>query len=176
MSSSSGSSLKNWALGIIGAVVTAVLIFVIEQKLTVQTGKPNQQQTEQPQEQPSIVSVNGQVFDNAAKRLLENVIVRVHISSFNEEQKTDSLGRYAFSVEGFDPRLAGSMQVEAPGFKTLTYNLSLQQMSAMQDLYLDAVGPAPPTGVGVTPVTSHPAAAHYVARIDAKRISTLTHR
>jgi hypothetical protein len=42
MSSSSGSSLKNWALGIIGAVVTAVLIFVIEQKLTVQTDKPNQ--------------------------------------------------------------------------------------------------------------------------------------
>lgn len=175
MSSSSGSSLKNWALGIIGAVVTAVLIFVIEQKLTVQTDKPNQQQTEKPQE-PSIVSVNGQVFDNAAKRLLENVIVRVHISSFNEQQKTDSLGRYAFSVEGFDPRLAGSMQVEAAGFKTLTYNLSLQQMSAMQDLYLDAIGPAPPTGVGVAPVTSHPAAAHYVARIDAKRISTLTHR
>jgi hypothetical protein len=175
VSSSSGSSLKNWALGIIGAVVTAVLVFVIEQKLTVQTDKPNQQQTEKPQE-PSIVSVNGQVFDNAAKRLLENVIVRVHISSFNEEQKTDSLGRYAFSVEGFDPRLAGSMQVEAAGFKTLTYNLSLQQMSAMQDLYLDAVGPAPPTGLGVTPVTSHPAAAHYVAWIDAKRISTLTHR
>ncbi len=93
---SSASSFKNWALGIIGTVLTAVLIFVIEQKLT---EKP----TEKPAE-TTIVSVNGQVFDSAAKRLLENVNVRLHVSSFNDEQKTDSFGRYAFSLEGFDPK------------------------------------------------------------------------
>ena len=156
---SSASSFKNWALGIIGAVLAAVLIFVIERKLT-------------PRE-PLIVSVNGQVFDSAAKRLLENVIVRLHVSSFNDEQKTDSLGRYAFSIEGFDPRLTGSMQVEAPGYKSLTYNLSLKQMSEMQDIYIDSLGPAPPTGLGT--VTSHPAVAtRYVARLDVRRIAAAT--
>jgi hypothetical protein len=155
---SSASSFKNWSLGIIGAVLTTVLVFAIEQKLT---------------EKKEIVSVNGQVFDSG-KRLLENVTVRLHVSSVNEEQKTDYLGRYAFSIEGFDPRLTGSMQLEAAGFTARTYNLTLQQMSAMQDLYLDSLGPAPPTGLGGAvdgTVTSHPAATRYVARIDAKRIA-----
>lgn len=160
---SSRGSIKNWILGIVGSVITAVLIFVITQSLTKKT--PNS---------PTIVSVNGRVFDNVAKRLLENVVVSLHISSFNEEQSTDSLGRYAFSLEGFDPRLSGSMHVTAPGYKPLTYNLSLQQMSETQDLYLDPLGPAPPTGVGA--VTSHPVATtRYVARIDPKRISALVH-
>jgi len=169
---SSASSFKNWALGIIGTVLTAVLIFVIEQKLTEK--KPPEGPTE-----TTIVSINGQVFDNGAKRLLENVIVRLHVSSFNDEQKTDSFGRYAFSLEGFDPRLSGSMRIEAPGYKPLSYNLSLKQMSEMQDLYLDSLGPAPPTGVGAavdSTVTSHPAATRYVARVDVKRIAAATRR
>jgi hypothetical protein len=167
-SASSDNSLKTWALGIIGTVLAAVLIFVIEQKLTVQPPQPKQ---------PTIVSVNGQVFDGGAKRLLENAVVRLHVSSFNGEQSTDSEGRYAFSLEDFDPRLSGTLQVEAAGYQALTYNLTLQQMSTMQDLNLVAVGPAPPTGVTIPGVvTSHPAlASHYVPRIDVKRISALAH-
>ena len=168
--SSSGTSFRNWALGIIGTVLTAVLIFVIEQKLTKPTEKPTE---------TMIVSVSGQVFDNGAKRLLENVIVRLHVSSLNEEQKTDSFGRYAFSLEGFDPKLSGSMRIEAPGYKPLTYNLSLKQMSEMQDSYLDSLGPAPPTGsVGSVDgiVISHPITTRYVARIDTKRIAATTRR
>jgi hypothetical protein len=165
-SSSSGFSFRTWVFGIIGSVITAVLIFVITHQLV-----------DRPKER-TIVSVNGQVFDNAARRLLENVVVHLHVTSFNEEQRTDSFGRYAFSLEGFDPALSGSMHIEAPGYKPVTYNLSLKRMSEMQDLYLDALGPAPPTGLGATAdgsVTSHPAASHYVARIDAKRISALIH-
>jgi len=161
-SSPSGTSFKNWALGIIGAVLTTVLAFYIEQKITDKS------------KETTIVSINGQVFDNGAKRLLENVIVRLHVSSFNDEQKTDSFGRYAFSLEGFDPKLSGSMRIEAPGYKTLTYNLSLKQMSELQDLYIDSLGPAPPTGLGT--VTSHPAATRYVARVDVKRIAAATRR
>lgn len=167
-SASSSGTFKNWALGIIGTVLTAVLIFVIEQKLTKPTEKPTE---------TMIVSVSGQVFDNGAKRLLENVIVRLHVSSFNDEQKTDSFGRYAFSLEGFDPRLSGSMRIEAPGYKPLTYNLSLKQMSEMQDLYLDSVGLAPPGGLGGAvdgTVTSHPLTTRYVARMDVKRIAAAT--
>ena len=169
MSSSSGASLKKWVLGTIGAILTPVLIFVIEQKLT-----------QKPKEAPIIVFVNGQVFDRTANRVLENVFVRLHLLSVNEEQKTDSLGRYSFSLEGFDPRLSGSMQIEAPGYKPLTYNLSLKQMSEMQDLYLDALGPSAPTGTGATvdgsTVTSHPAATHYIARMDPRRVTALINR
>jgi hypothetical protein len=164
--SNSGTSYKNWALGIVGAVLTTVLVFVIEQKLTV---KPTDKSPVTPTE---IVSLNGRVYDNAAKRLLENVAVHVHVSTYDQEQNTDSEGRYAFSLEGFDPRLSGSMRVEAAGYKTLTYNLPLKQMSEMQDVYLEAIGPAPPTGVGNGGVISHiPLETHYVARADAKRIS-----
>jgi hypothetical protein len=63
-------SSTSWEVRIVQtdrAVLTTVLVFVIEQKLT-----------EKPKD---IVSVNGQVFDSAAKRLLENVIVRLHVSS-----------------------------------------------------------------------------------------------
>jgi hypothetical protein len=166
-SSSSGFSFKQWMMGIVGAVLTAVLIFVITQKLN-----------EKPKER-AIVSVNGQVFDRVARRLLENVVIRLRISSFNEEQRTDSLGRYAFSLEGFDPRLSGSMNVEAPGYRPLTYNLTLKQMSEMQDLYLDGVGPAPPSGLGASvdgkTVTGHPPASRYAPRLDPKRISALVH-
>jgi hypothetical protein len=168
-----GTSYKSWAMGIIGAVLTTVLGFVIEQKLT---NKPPDKPTPAPVE---IVSVNGRVFDSAAKRLLENVAVHVHVSTYDQEQNTDSEGRYAFSLEGFDPRLSGSMQVEAAGYKSLTYNLPLQQMSAMQDVYLELTGPAPPTGLGAAAgsvVISHaPVETHYVARMDAKRISAAAH-
>ncbi len=71
-------------------------------------------------------------------------------------------------------KLSGSMRIEAPGYKPLTYNLSLKQMSELEDLYIDSLGPAPPTGLGAATdgaVTSHPAATRYVARIDAKRIA-----
>jgi hypothetical protein len=169
--SNSGTSYKNWALGIIGAVLTTVLVFVIEQKLT---NKPPDKPTPTPVE---IVSVNGRVFDSAAKRLLENVAVHVHVSTYDQEQNTDSEGRYAFSLEVFDPRLSGSMEVVAAGYKTLTYNLPLQQMSQMQDVYLELTGSLPPTGgsSGGNPVViSHaPIETHYLARLDPKRISAL---
>jgi hypothetical protein len=168
--SNSGTSYKNWALGIIGAVLTTVLVFVIEQKLT---NKPPDKTTSTPVE---IVSVNGRVFDAVAKRLLENVAVHVHVSTYDQEQNTDSEGRYAFSLEGFDPRLSGSMKVEAAGYKTLTYNLPLQQMSAMQDVYLESTGSPPGgTATGNSVVISHvPIQVHYIARMDPKRISALT--
>jgi len=163
--SSSSGSFKTWILGILGAVITAVLIFAIEQKLTVKEPPPN------------IVSLNGQVFDSAAKRLLENVEVRVHVATFSDEQKTDSLGRYAFSLGGFDSRLSGSIHLEAPGYKPLDRNLSLKEMSELQDLYLEAVAPAPPTGLGATvvggAVTSHAATTVYRARLDPRKISAL---
>ena len=155
-------------LGILTLIVAPLVIFYFEQRWTAKSTSPTPPQSR-------IISVNGQVVDGSAKGLLENVAVRIHVSTFNEEQKTDSLGRYAFSLENFSPEMAGSMSVEAPGYKPLTYNLSLQAMSELHDITLDVTGPVQPTGTGV--VITHPAAAtRYVPRIDVKKLSALTHR
>lgn len=167
---SSGTSFKGWILGILGAVITAVIIFWVQQQLS--------QKPAPPPPAHSIVSVNGRVFDRGAKRLLENAVVRLHLASLQEEQRTDSEGRYAFSVEDFDLRQSGSMQIEAAGYKPLTFNLSLQEMSAMQDQFLDVLNPAPPTGAGVAVDGSvgggkSAVIGKYVARTDIKRMSVL---
>jgi hypothetical protein len=167
---SSGSSFKTWILGILGAVITAVLIFYLEQWIT---KPPTQAPTH------SFVYINGRVIDRTANRLLQSAIVQLRVETFNESQSTDSEGRYAFTVEDFDPQLSGSMQIEASGYKPLSLNLSLQEMSAIQDQLLDAQNPAATTG---SSATQNPAAGgakgavvgKYMVRPDFKRISALT--
>jgi len=164
----SDSSFKNWILGIIGAVITAVLIFVIEQKLT--------HPTPSPKPRDAIIHVAGQVLD-ASKHVLENVRVTVQVSTFDKSQPTDSLGRYNLSVENVNPELSGSIRWEAAGFKTVTYNETLQQMSSRDSVVLDSLAPAPPGGLGVTPggVVIHPGVTQYVKRPDFARLVVPVH-
>lgn len=166
---SSDTSLKGWILGILGTVIATVLIFVIEQKLTHPTPSPKPRDT--------IIHVAGQVLD-ASKHVLENVRVTVQVSTYDKSQPTDSLGRYNLSVENVNPELSGSIRWEAAGFKTVTYNETLQQMSSQDSVVLDALGPAPPGGLGATPggVVIHPAVAQYVKRPDFARLIIPSHR
>jgi hypothetical protein len=166
---SSDTSLKGWILGILGTVIATVLIFVIEQKLTHPTASPKPRDT--------IIHVAGQVLD-ASKHVLENVRVTVQVSTYDKSQPTDSLGRYNLSVENVNPELSGSIKWEAAGFKTVTYNETLQQMSSRDSVVLDALGPAPPGGLGATPggVVIHPAVAQYVKRPDFARLIVPSHR
>jgi len=160
---SSDTSLKGWILGILGTVIAAVLIFVIEQKLTHPTPSPKPRDV--------IIHVAGQVLD-ASKHVLENVRVTVQVSTYDKSQPTDSLGRYNLSVENVNPELSGSIKWEAAGFKTVTYNETLQQMSSRDSVVLDPLGPAPPGGLGATPggVVIHPAVVQYVKRPDFARL------
>lgn len=165
---SSDTSFKNWILGILGAVITAVLIFVVEQKLTHPTSVPHPRDT--------IIHVAGQVLD-ASKHVLENVHVTVQVATYDKTQSTDSLGRYNLSVENVNPDLSGSIRVEASGFKTVTYNETLQEMSNRENVVLDAIGPPPPGGLGATSggVVIHPAVAQYVKRPDFARLIVARH-
>lgn len=165
---SSDTSLKSWILGILGAVITAVLIFVIEQKLTHPPAAPKPREI--------IVHVAGQVLD-ASKHVLENVHVTVQVATYDKTQSTDSLGRYNLSVENVNPDLSGSIRVEASGFKTVTYNETLQEMSNRESVVLDATSPAPPGGLGATSggVVIHPAVAQYVKRPDFARLIVARH-
>jgi hypothetical protein len=165
---SSDTSFKGWTLGILGSVIAAVLIFVIEQRLT--------HPTPSPKPRDAIIHVAGQVLD-ASKHVLENVHVTVQVSTYDKSQPTDSLGRYNLSVENVNPELSGSIKWEAAGFKTVTYNETLQQMSSRDSVVLDALGPAPPGGLGATSggVVIHPAVAQYVKRPDFARLVVPVH-
>jgi hypothetical protein len=110
MPDSSNGSFKNWILGVLGAVLAALIIFVAEQYLT----KPAH----------TFISINGRVIDETANRLISNALVTLSGQSVNEQQRTDSEGRYAFSLEDFDPSLSGSMVIEAAGYRRKTLNMS----------------------------------------------------
>jgi hypothetical protein len=176
MPSANFSGLQKGLMGLFGAILVPVAIFAIEQWIT----KP-------PTPTPptaAIISLNGQVIDRSANRLLEGVAVQVKVSTYWQQQTTDSLGRYAFSIEGFDPRLSGSIQASAPGYKPVIYNESLQEMTTLQSLDLDALPeptpepshskPAPLPGKPA--ITSHPLTARYVPRLDAQRFTAQVHR
>jgi hypothetical protein len=173
----SDTSFKSWTVGILGAVITAVLIFVIEQKLTNTTSVQTPAHTTQGKTpRDTIIHVAGQVLD-ASKHVLENVRVTVQVATYDKSQSTDSLGRYNLSVENVNPDLSGSIRVQASGFKTVTYNETLQEMSNRESVVLDAISPAPPGGVGATPggVVIHPAVAQYVKRPDFARLVVARH-
>jgi hypothetical protein len=165
------NTFKNWILGILSAVIIGVTVPLVLRRLNRDSA---------PKPAPTIISVSGRVFDRSARRLIENALVRLQVGTQNDQQNTDSEGRYAFSLADFDPRTAGSMLIEAAGYQPLTHNLSLQQMSDMQDQYLDAVisqptptNPPPPTGGG--PVTVHPGIATYVKRPDFRQLTASKH-
>jgi hypothetical protein len=165
------NTFKNWILGILSAVIIGVAVPVVVKRLN---------NNPAPKPAPEIISISGRVFDRNARRLIEDALVRLQVGAQKDQQNTDSEGRYAFSLADFDPRTAGSMLIEAAGYQPLTHNLSLQQMSDMQDQYLDAVisqptatNPPPPVGGG--PVKVHPGIATYVKRPDFRQLIAVKH-
>ena len=151
--------MKKTLLAIFSTVAASILIFVIKQHLQ----RP----------EPTVISVNGQVLEKSANRLLENVLVRVHCQTVNETQPSDSLGRFAFSLDGFKPTTVGSISAQAPGYSPVTYNMSLQEMTGLRTIYLEATPSLPGNPANERPVVSHPAATQYVIRPDIKRLSSL---
>lgn len=165
------NTFKNWILGILSAVIIGVAVPVVLKRVN---------NNPAPKPAPEIISISGRVFDRNARRLIENALVRLQVGAQKDQQNTDSEGRYAFSLADFDPRTAGSMLIEAAGYQPLTHNLSLQQMSDMQDQYLDAVisqptATPPPPPVGGGPVTIHPGIATYVKRPDFRQLVAVKH-
>jgi hypothetical protein len=164
------NSLKNWFLGILSAVIIGVTVPVLLKRLN-----------SEPAQKPAahtVISISGRVFDRNTKQLMENAQVRLHVGPQQDQQATDSDGRYAFSLMDFDPRMAGSMLIEATGYRPLTHNLSLQQMSEMQDQYLVAVATQPPTTTPPGPpgrgaVIVHPGLTMYLKRPDIRQLTAV---
>src|SRR5215467_4389891 len=115
-SSSSDGSFKGMIIGTVGVIIAGVSVPLLLNWLN----------PDRPVSKPTIISIGGRVFDETSKRLLENVLVRLHVGTQEEQQNTDSEGRYAFSLEGFDPRIAGTIDFAASGYQPRSYNRPLQ--------------------------------------------------
>lgn len=176
------SSLRSGFIKGVGAVVAALVIFAGEQYIQHRywPDKPPEPQPNIPQPVPaaSIIPIDGRVIDTQGTKVIENALVDLSVNGMHQQQNTDSEGRYAFSLQGFDEKLAASMSVKAPGYKDETVNLLLSAMAENKELRLEALAPPPGTGTGavigskwVRPITLSElkpvGSVHYTRRVDA---------
>ena len=153
----SANNLMSSIIKGIGGVLAALLIFAGEQYIQ------HRFWPDKPTPQPVItdgsdheatpaakaIPIDGQVTDTGGSKVIENALVELAIGDIHENQNTDSLGRYAFSLKGFDPETVASMTIQAPGYKRFTANLLLSKLEEDKDQKLEAVlQPNPPKGLG----------------------------
>jgi hypothetical protein len=159
----------------IGGVLAALLIFAGEQYIQ------HRFWPDKPAQETKVIPIDGRVIDAAGTRVIENASVELAIGPIHESETTDSEGRYAFSLEGFDPQTAASMSIEAQGYKRFTANLLLSSLEDDKEQKLEAQNqPDPPTGLGARVGAVYvgpgggqakaPAELKYVRRIDPRVI------
>ena len=64
-----------------------------------------------------MIPIAGRVVDAVGTKAIENAVVKLSVGEIHEDENTDTEGRYAFSLKGFDPQTAASMTIAAPGYK-----------------------------------------------------------
>ena len=127
----------------ISGILVALVIFAGEQYIQHRFWPPNPPAHE-------VIPIDGRVVDVAGTRVIENAVVEISIGDIHENQNTDSDGRYAFSLEGFDPQAAASMTIDAQGYKHYSANQLLSRLEEDKEQKLEAQ-PAPPGhGLGAT--------------------------
>ena len=160
------SSLVKWVATAIAAPIIVALAIYWGQHLIDKSSKP----APQPAPQPEIVSINGRVIDPAASKLIDNAVVQLEVQATREQQQTDSEGRFAFSIQGFDPRLAATLSIKAPGYRLWSSNAVLAELGQMQDCNLtpETPSPAPPPAHGAV-------IGKYVVRPDVHKLIAPAH-
>jgi hypothetical protein len=172
----------------IGGILAALLIFAGEQYIQHHfwPDKPPQQAQGPDGDQhqspllPEVIPIDGRVIDAGGTRVIENASVELAIGPIHESESTDTEGRYAFSLQGFDPQTAASMTIEASGYKRFTANLLLSSLEQDKEQKLEAQAPTAPGHLGIGAVVRSvyvgpgdgqakvPAQLKYVRRIDPK--------
>jgi hypothetical protein len=111
-------------------------------------------------------------------------VVNLSVGEIHEDENTDTEGRYAFSLKGFDPQTAASMTIAAPGYKPLSMNLLLNMMADDKELKLVAEQQTAPVNPGIGAIvgatwvgarhagtpTATPTMVQYVRRANPKLI------
>jgi len=145
------SSLRSGFIKGVGALLAALVLFVAEQYIQHHywpDTPPQNADKQPPPAPPAIIPIEGRVVDVLGTKVIENAMVDLSVNGLHQDQNTDSEGRYAFSLQGFDGNMAASMSVKAPGYKDETVNLLLSAMSENKELRLEALAP-PPGGPGI---------------------------
>jgi hypothetical protein len=144
------SSLVASFLKGLGVLVGGLVLFVSEQYIQHRywpdkpPSPPIATPTNNPPTAPRNIPIAGRVVDAAGTRLIENAAVHLIVGLSHEDQNTDSEGRYAFSLQGFDRNTAASMSIIAQGYKPLSVNFLLNARAEDQDLKLEAQDPTAP--------------------------------
>lgn len=133
------SLLSRFLKGMFG-LLTALALFAGEQYIQHHYFQDNK---------PGIIPVAGRVVDAAGTRAIENAIVQLTIGQFHEDQNTDSEGRYAFSLQGFDQNTAVSMGIDAQGYKHQSMNLLLSAIAEDKEIKLEAQNQIGPGHLGI---------------------------
>lgn len=175
MSSTNDSSWGSAIVKGVGALLAALVLFVVEQYIQHRYWPDNSSSASSAKNSDpisAIIPIDGRIVDALGTKVIENAVVDISINGLHESQDTDSDGRYAFSLEGFDPNTAASMTIKAQGYKDATVNLLLSAMEEEKELKLDALAPPGHGGaVGATyvgpPSAIRPLSAiKYVRRMD----------
>jgi hypothetical protein len=133
---------KNWVLGIVGAVITPVLIYW----LTV--GFRQWQDSPPAPGPPQTYSWDGRVIDQAKDALLANVEVSLAILGKTFTDKTDSEGRYIFVLTRSSEPFVAELSVGAQGYREFTRKLTVDASGVLEhqsQIALMPLAPAPPT-------------------------------
>ena len=138
------TSVTKWIAGIVAAVVTAVLIWYIQGKLT-------------PPSPPPTITLEGRVVDSTSSKIIHGATVLLKADAFSGEQSTDSEGRYYFLIRPNQVPVVGQLRIVAQGYQTYDLTNPLSQGDNLWEIPLVASLASPPVGAApshsVPPVT-----------------------
>ena len=135
--------MKKTLLGGLGAVLSAVLIYWLTDGLS---GWMSAKQ-DQPSTEGQSYYFDGQVVDNATRSLLSGVEIKLTIGDTTTSDRTDSEGKYLFSVPKAGQQLAAIFVASAAGYRMYTRNLRSDPAAVLESVptvFLQAEPPPSP--------------------------------
>jgi len=125
------TSVTKWIAGIVAAVLTAVLIWYIQGKLS-------------PPPPPPTITLEGRVVDYSSSKFIHGATVLLKADAFSGTQSTDSEGRYYFVVRPKQVPVVGQLRIDAQGYQPYDLTSPLNQGDNLWEIPLVA-SLAPPS-------------------------------
>ena len=127
------TSVTKWMAGIVAAVVTTVLVWYIENRLT-------------PPPPPATITLEGRVVDSSSSKFIHGAQVLLKADTYSADQLTDSEGRYCFLVRPKQVPVVGQLKIEAEGYKSYDLTSTLSQGDNLWEIPLVSSVVTPPAG------------------------------
>jgi hypothetical protein len=145
------SSTSKWILGVMGPVITAVLIYWLTPPRPSPDTTPPSSQPAATVPEATSYSWDGRVIDGAKKSVLSNTAVTLEIAGQKSTDATDDEGRFIFLIPKTTQPFIAHLTVGAQGYNEFTRQLTLDsrtnQLEALREIALTPVPPSPTTPV-----------------------------